>query len=92
MSNVRGKSLKAMARDIAEGYVTVNPLFLKSFDNETLKEFYHEVMKTQGEVRGEKFPHNDVMEIRLRNLRLQRLHSSAMIIRNFARARRIPLI
>ena len=81
-----------MARDIAEGYVTVNPIFLKPFDDEGLKEFYHEVIKVQGEVRGEKFPYNNVLEIRLRNLRLQRLHTSAMVIRNFARARRIPLI
>lgn len=92
MPNVRGKSLRAIARDISEGYVTVNPLFLKPFDPETVKELYHEVMKTQAEIRGEKFPFNDVQAIRWRNLRLQRLYSAAMIIKNFARERRIQII
>ena len=92
MPNVRGKSLKAIARDVSEGYTVVNPLFLKPFDQETLREFYHEVIKTQAEIRGEKFPHSDVQSIRWRNLRLQRLHATAMIIRTYAREKRIPLI
>lgn len=92
MPNVRGKSLKAIARDIAEGYVTVNPLFLKPFDEETLKELYHEVMRTQGELRAERFPHNDTEAIRWRNTRLQRLHTTSVIIKSFARDRRIRLI
>ena len=92
MPSIRGKSLKAITRDISEGYVTVNPLFLKPFDAETLKELYQEVMKTQGEIRGERFPHNDVLQIRSRNLRLQRLHVTAMIIKNFARERRVRII
>ena len=81
-----------IAQDISEGYATVNPLFLKPFDPETLKELYQLVMKTQAEVRGEKFPFGDVQAIRWRNMRLQRLHSAAMIIKNFARDKRIPLV
>ncbi len=89
---IRGKSLKIIAQDISEGYATVNPLFLKPFDPESLKELYQLVMKTQAEVRGEKFPFGDVQAIRWRNMRLQRLHSAAMIIKNFARDKRIPLV
>ena len=92
MPNVRGKSLKAIAGDISEGYTVVNPLFLKPFDAETLKALYHEVMKTQAEIRGEKFPYSDVQSIRWRNLKLQRLHITAMIIKTYARDKRIPLI
>jgi hypothetical protein len=92
LANIRGKSFRAVARDISDGYVTVNPLFLKPYDDETLKLLYQEVMKTQGEIRGEKFPHGNVEEIRYRNLRLQRLHSAAMIMKTFARDRRIALI
>jgi hypothetical protein len=36
MGNVRGKSTKALTVDIAEGYIAVNPLFLKPFDSESL--------------------------------------------------------
>ncbi|HTR44934.1 MAG TPA: hypothetical protein VMH06_04410 [Thermodesulfovibrionales bacterium] len=92
MPNIRGKSIRAIARDISEGYVTVNPLFLKPFDAEVLKELYHEVMQTQGEIRADKFPYNDAQAIRWRNSRLQRLYSAAMIIRNFARDRRIIIV
>jgi hypothetical protein len=92
MGNVRGKSNKALTIDVAEGYVIVNPLFLKPFDHEGLKDFYQHIEKTQRELRSEKFPTNDIQAIRMRNLKLQRLYSAQMIIRTFARDRRIPLI
>jgi hypothetical protein len=92
MANIRGKSVRLIAQDISDGYVTVNPLFLKPFDAESLKELYQHVIKTQAEIRGEKFPFGDAQAIRWRNLRLQRLHSAAMIIRNFARDRRVLLV
>jgi len=89
---IRGKSLKAITYDIAEGYVVVNPIFLKPLDDDSLKGLYHELMKTQTEIRGDKFPHGDTQAIRWRNTRLQRLYSASMIIKNFARERRIILI
>lgn len=92
MSSIRGKSLKAILRDVADGYTSVNPLFLKPFDKETLKELYDEISKVLIEVRSEKFPLNDILAIRNRNIRLQRLYSATMVIRNYARERRIPLV
>ncbi|MDA8169479.1 MAG: hypothetical protein M0Z59_07255 [Nitrospiraceae bacterium] len=91
-NNPRGKSLKAIARDISEGYVTVNPIFLKPFDIESLKLLYQEINKFQVEIRSEKFPFNDIQGIRLRNLKLQRLFASAMVIRNFAKSKRVILV
>jgi hypothetical protein len=92
MQSIRGKNLKTTAYDIAEGYLIVNPLVLKSLDNETLKELYKTIVGIQAEKRSEKFPRRDTEALRGRNLRLQRLHSSAMIIRNFARTRKIILV
>lgn len=92
MANIRGKSFKAIAQDISEGYITVNPLFLKPFDNDSLKKLYQEIMKAQAEIRSEKFPYNDVQAIRWRNMRLQRLHTATMILKNFARDKRLQLI
>lgn len=92
MANLRGKSNKALTMDVAEGYVTINPIFLKPFDAETLKEFYHEIDKTQKFLRSDKFPTNDIEAIRMRNLKLQRLYLATVVIRTFARERRIPLI
>lgn len=92
MSSARGKSFKAIAQDIAEGYLAVNPIFLKPFDDESLKELYQELNKYQIEVRAEKFPFGDVQGIRKRNLKLQRLFGSIMVIRTFAKTKRIILI
>lgn len=92
MSSARGKSLKAITRDIADGYVTINPIFLKPFEHLAIKELYQEISKTQTEVRGEKFPFNDIDGIRLRNLRLQRLYQALIVIKTFARERRILLV
>lgn len=92
MPSARGKSLKALIRDVAEGYIAVNPLFLKSFELEVLKEFYSEISKVQTDIRLEKFPSHDINAIRLRNIKLQRLYSASMIIRNFARERRLQII
>lgn len=85
MISLRGKSLVAVSRDIADGFVIVNPLFLKPLDAETMKGLYQQIMKTQIETRGRKFPFNDIRAIRVRNMRLQRLHTSLMIIKNFAK-------
>jgi hypothetical protein len=92
MPNVRGKSLKALIRDVAEGYVAVNPLFLKPFDSETLRNFYQEISKVQIEIRSERFPTGDISAIRARNVKLQRLYSASMIIRNYMRERRISVV
>ena len=84
MSMFRGKSLIGISKDIAEGYVTVNPIFLKPLNIEDLEALYHQIGKLQGSVRGEKFPHGNIRGIRERNIRLQRLHSALIIIRAFA--------
>ena len=89
---IKGKSFKAMAKDIADGYVAVNPIFLKPLDAETLKALNQELQKAQTEIRTEKFPYLDTEAIRSRNARLQRLYSASMILRNFARERRIIII
>jgi len=89
MPTIRGKSLKAITYDISEGYVIVNPIFLKSVEDDSLKELYKEIMKTQSDIRAEKFPHSDPQAIRWRNMRLQRLHQALTVIKNFARERKI---
>ncbi len=87
MTTLRGKSLVAISKDIADGYVTINPLFLKPIDRESLEKLYRQIVKLQIEIRGEKFPYGDVYAIRQRNIKLQRLHNSLIIIKNFAKDR-----
>ncbi|MDA8091663.1 MAG: hypothetical protein M0Z61_15770 [Nitrospiraceae bacterium] len=92
MGNPRGKSFKATARDVSEGYATVNPIFLKPFEAEDLKGLYSELQKCLSEIRAEQFPHGRIEAIRIRNLRLQRLYGASMVMRNYARAKRIIIL
>lgn len=85
MASLKGKSLVAVSRDIADGYITVNPLFLKPIDEATLRSLYHQLIKVQIEIKAEKFPSNDILAIRERNLRLQRLHHAIIVIKSFAK-------
>jgi hypothetical protein len=87
-----GRNLKAVTSDVTEGFVAVNPLFLKPFDNESLKKFHELLLKKQTEVRSEPFPYGNVELIRKRNIKLQRLNTAIMVLKNFARDRRMFLV
>jgi hypothetical protein len=87
-----GRNYKAVAADIAEGFVYINPIYLKPFDEENLKHLNEAIQRKQNEVRALPFPFGKIDLIRQRNMRLQRLHTSLMMIRNFARERRIRLV
>jgi hypothetical protein len=86
-----GRNLKSISNDIADGYVTVNPIYLKPFDAESLRTFYEILQRKQTELRVEPFPYGNVELIRKRNIRLQRIYTAIILIKNFARERRIIL-
>jgi hypothetical protein len=88
---LRGKSIAAVARDVAEGFFTINPLVLKKFDPEGYKALHQQLKKLQTVVRGSKFPQHDALAIRGRNARLQRLHGAVIILEHSAKERKIML-
>ena len=90
-SQIQGKSLTAIAKDIAEGYNSLNPTMLKKFDQEAFKNLYQALKKLQKEIRGEKFPLHDIEGIRKRNTRLQRLHQALMVLEYTAKEKKILL-
>ncbi len=90
-SGFRGKSMKSVAADVAEGYVSVNPLFLKKFDKDMVKELYENLNKALTGTRNEKIDLTNQSALRIRNMKLQRLHNAMIILRNTAREKRIPL-
>lgn len=87
----KGRSMKAVAGDVAEGLITVNPLFLKKFDKDMLVGLNEHLSKTMTAVRNERLPFNDSAALRKRNLKLQRLNNALIILKNVARERKIPL-
>jgi len=90
-SGFRGKSMRVVAVDVAEGYVSVNPLFLKKFDKDMVKELNDHLNKALTSTRNEKVDFTDQVALRSRNMKLQRLHNAMIILRNVAREKRIPL-
>ena len=88
---LRGKSLAAVAADIAEGFIYLNPLILKDFSSDVYKEIHNHLRKLQTAVRNEKFPSHDQAAIRKRNLKLQRMHQAIVVLQNSARIKRIIL-
>jgi hypothetical protein len=90
-SGFKGKSMKAVAVDVAEGYISVNPLFVKKFDQEMVKALYENLNKALTATRNEKIVLTDQAAIRTRNMKLQRLHNAMIVLRNIAREKRIPL-
>ena len=89
---IRGKNVKMTVIDIAEGFTIVNPILLKSLDEDTLKELHAALHKHMVDIRREKFPFHDPEALRLRNMKLQRLNNSDVVVRAFAKTRRILLI
>lgn len=81
------KSLIAVANDIAEGFITVNPIFLKKFNEKQLKELLEALIRKEKQIRAEPFPFNDPLQIRKRNLKLQRLYQSQVVLKNFMEGR-----
>lgn len=90
-SGFKGKSMRAVAGDVAEGYISINPLFLKKFDKDMIKDLYENLNKSLTGARNEKIDLQDQAAIRFRNMRLQRLHNALIIVRNIAREKKIPL-
>ncbi|MGO9013683.1 MAG: hypothetical protein ACLQF0_01770 [Dissulfurispiraceae bacterium] len=86
------KNFKAIATDIAEGYVSLNPLYLKPFNEVSLKSLYSIVMKVQAGIRDEPFPYREIELIRKRNLKLQRLYTALIVIKNTARERKYKFL
>jgi hypothetical protein len=87
----RGKSMRVVAVDVAEGYISVNPLLLKKFDKDMIKELFDHLNKALTGTRNEKFDMTDQAALRMRNMKLQRLHNAIIVMRNIAREKRIPL-
>jgi hypothetical protein len=90
-SGVGGKSMKAVATDVADGYMTINPLVLKKFDKDMVKDLYEHLNKAMNAARNIAAPLTDIVAMRNKNMKLQRLHNAIIILRNTAREKRMPL-
>jgi len=88
---INGRSLAVIAKDVAEGLISINAYTLKRFDPGHYKTFYFHLQKVLKELRGQSFPSNDTLAIRKRNMQLQRLHQARTVVEYAAKEQRIAL-
>src|SRR5439155_14832110 len=87
----RGRSFAIMAKDIMEGYVVLNPLVLKKFDESSYKDLHEHLRKLQTAVRSSGVDLSNQKATRSRNLKIQRLHHAMAYVENQARRLKIIL-
>ncbi len=88
---IKGKSATAVAKDVVDGYLYLNPSFLKKLEDEGFKTLHLELKKVEIGVRSESFPTHDLEGIRRRNLKLQRIHQAMVILKHAAKGKKIIL-
>jgi len=88
---LKGKNMESVAGEIADGFVFVSPIFLKKFSPDIIKKLLTAINKTMILVRNSKFPTGDIEGIKKRNMKLSRLNNASMVIKNFAKERRMIL-
>ncbi len=89
---VNGRAIATIAKDVADGFVIINPQVLKKFNVDNYKDLHRFLRKAQREVRAQSFPTADILAIRKRNMRLQRLNQAVTIVEFSAKEKRIALI
>jgi hypothetical protein len=85
---LQGKNIEFVARDIADGYVFVNPIYMKRFTPDLTKKLLAAINKSMVMIRNERFPTGDIDGIKRRNMRLSRLNNANTIIKHYAKERR----
>jgi len=82
-----GGSAWKMAKDITEGYLTVNLTNLKKYTVADLRLLAFELGKSERSIRGEAVDLDDMEAIKAKNRRLQRITQTMTVMRGFAQRR-----
>lgn len=82
MANFMGGSATAMASQIAEGFILVNPNTLKGYSPGDLAALRQELEKLQREARAVVPPQDDAQANQARNRKITRISSAVQVISN----------
>lgn len=78
-----------MVRDIAAGYFLVNERTFQRFGQGELQTIHFELDRLMREIRGEQPPIDDYQAVQVRQRRMQRLRSAAVVLRSYRMRRKI---
>jgi len=83
-----GGSAYSMARDIAEGYSTLNERTFKTMVRGDLDQLTFEMDRHLRELRGEIPAQDDTPALQQRNRRIQRLNTAIVVLRSYRQKRK----
>jgi hypothetical protein len=81
----------AIAREIGDGFHSLNTASLKRYTAADLKTVNTSLQQVLRDVRAETPPPGDAEAIRKKNLRIQRLNTAILTLVNYCRQQRIPI-
>jgi hypothetical protein len=87
MANFMGGSAPAMASQIADGFILLNPGTLRGFGPGDLASLKAELEKLQRDARGQVPPQDDALANQARNRRITRLNSAVQVVHQKMTAR-----
>jgi len=84
-------SPKKLAQDVADGYLSFSPPILRNYTPADIKLVLVNLSLVTRELRQEQIPLDDIMAVKMRNLKLTRLNQADVVIRAYCTKRRIPI-
>ncbi len=80
-----------MARDISEGYTSLNRAGLKKYTVGDLKTIKANLETVLREIRSEQLDLDDQQAIKNKNMRMSRINQTMIVINSYAKRRRLPI-
>ena len=72
-----------MARDIAEGYLTITERSFKNLTRADLDQLAFELERHLRDLRGDQAALDDIQAIQARNRKIQRVNTAVMVLRSY---------
>ena len=82
---------KKIAQDISQGYLIISAPMLKRYTPADLKIIVSNIGIVSRELRAEQIPLEDVVALKMKNMKVSSLNQAEMIIRSHCKKRRIPI-
>lgn len=83
-------SPKKMAQDVAEGFLMFSPPMLRGYTPADIKTILANLALVTREIRQEQVPLDDIMALKMRNMKLSRMNQAETVIRSYCLKKRIP--
>jgi len=84
-------SPKKLAQDVADGYLSFSPPMLRNYTPADIKLVLANLALVTRELRQEQIPLDDIMAVKMRNMKLSRMNQAEVVIRAYCQKKRIPI-